>query len=339
MPARARATVRVDGRGRAGGSSTTQRRTRGETSLGLIGAYVEGDLAADAVGLADPADHDLDARRLLSAHARQRRGTGPESPSDSTATTGLLALSLSETQGRVRAEGGGGWHPIGPVGCRVPPPLATRCRTRHPGREPPERHDGRHPGGDGARRFWLCRGAGCLPTAVGVHSACCFVATGRCRLLPTAVAVSRSPPAHHRGRRGPRRRCGRRSRYGRCDRSPCRGRRVHPDLEDRAATQLLVGTTTSSGWSTMPRTKCSSASDSTIRPACPRRRRGVLAGVLGRDVLQVGVGLGSTLRGLDAGTSVGASVAAGASAAGSSVFFSAFSWRSSRRPSARRRPP
>ena len=53
----------------AGGRLGAQRRTGGEAPVGLVGAYVEGDLAADAVGLADPADHDLD----VLAHMPSRR--------------------------------------------------------------------------------------------------------------------------------------------------------------------------------------------------------------------------------------------------------------------------
>ena len=66
---RARATVRVGGTSVGpGGRLGADGRAGGEAAVGLVGADVEGDLAADAVGLADAADDDLDVALLLIAH-------------------------------------------------------------------------------------------------------------------------------------------------------------------------------------------------------------------------------------------------------------------------------
>jgi hypothetical protein len=67
-----RARGHGEGRGTAvgtGGRLGADRRAGGEATVGLVGADVEGDLAADAVGLADAADHDLDVALLLITHS------------------------------------------------------------------------------------------------------------------------------------------------------------------------------------------------------------------------------------------------------------------------------
>ena len=58
----------------AGRGLGAQRRAGGEAPIGLVGAYVDGDLAADAVGPADAAHHDLDLALLLIAHGLRVEG-------------------------------------------------------------------------------------------------------------------------------------------------------------------------------------------------------------------------------------------------------------------------
>ena len=111
----------------------------------------------------------------------------------------------------------------------------------------------------------------------------------------------RSRPARRRGRRVPRRRCGTRWPYDRRDRSPCRGRRGAPgprgSSRDAAACRARV---TSSGLSTTPRTRCSSASASMSDSGL--RLLGALGGLglLGRDLggLVGGTGAGASSAGL-----------------------------------------
>ena len=70
----------AQGRRRARRGLGAQRAAGREPPLGLVGAYVDGDLAAQAVRLADPADHDLYISRAVSGVGRHPRSRSARRP-------------------------------------------------------------------------------------------------------------------------------------------------------------------------------------------------------------------------------------------------------------------